>query len=1373
MRRFLHASSVALLAASVAAPALRAQSAGRIPTPCEESEDSPHGRNAALCSAPRNFSLFGFGDNAVAGLSTASPDITFIVAASTPGDRTVMANQLPIYIRGVRAGPGIWSARFFEYHFYQAAARGDWARARESIPSLGNVRGGGYAFATNSRQYGGPDLFTAHDGALGSLYRGAQSGPSGCLNQSRSFVANGLTLLATSDCEATWPDAGWQGSPYLGQDSWVQYQSRVGRGNFTFDFWKVPKSLGDPDRRFIGTSAQTYAASSDHGRENRAAYGNVIPGGRGDPQYEGYPLGLDWYWDAATFDVTSVAKMLLFQIRIVNNSAEVYGAGIDYDSLYVGFQTRWLHAPPGLGRRANVHSLPAFGAVVANELGRTANCDNARFPSGTFGAGCAALTPRVGRGFLAGATGIMYLKSPIGDLRNKKFTQDPSNPFYNPAHPNAGDTLTFNRMSLCGFDCANVQFVPMDTRKAFGTIAAREADALDGRAPTSLTEYDYWHLFKPARGYNQPRVDLTAPRAGGGFNFCVPSGWSYTNRPPNAPAGSDTLFLDDCNPATNTITDLWADTLPDRSINWAFNNTWSGAGPFPLKAGDTTSLVVAIVAAPDSVQFMQLLRDAYDFYQDFYLGPGAPRPIRVVYGTTTGGVAGLNETSVRAHLDYSNVAIPDASIANTVRKLRTAPAGTALARLVELNPWLPDSVERMAGLKGADTIYVFKSCNGGRTFTATQTRGVCPADESRDPTGRAIGTGWLAYAALVRDSTGNFPSTFTDNFVVGGNRYLYSFVTHRPALAFRVIVDDTVGGIPTLAESTYTVLPALLGSLSTNSSAPNVLEVYVPMSTQAGGTPARLTVNVVGPTPLSYHIGSATLVAPLDSTLRYRVFFGDSIHVVNFDNLTRNAPDSTYLYLFRSAQIGFAGTSSAAVRIPRDTLTFRTDLLIGVSGAVAATTSARDSVNGADTIRVTTRVFRVPTAVVAEESTMRPYFASASLTSNFQTPTALAQPGAPPLIFNVVSRSGFSEAFWREPGFSRLRSVGTPTLTYRSHIATGARLGEYGVTWRDTEWGPGAPFTINVLEPSVTEAAVAASLEARVRADSTSVSQETVDIINRSLGTALTTDSLAPLYVPFVLRNYVPDSAGRIVTLAARRSAVPARIVLGTGSDTISVAVPSGQWVPGTPLILIENVDVADTLNGRPRVEGGRLVVRQEPRVTFRELVLGCVEPRASCNPVVGPGATGYVRIRAQQELRLRFFNPYTSESELAFTIEPAQIGRAVVAVTGRDLDRVRVIPNPYVVQSSYEQAVGQNERRLLFSNVPPQGVINIYTAAGALVQRLTWTPEILNGNGDLFWDMRTRENYEIGPGLYIFTVEATGEHRARRRTPGRFIIIR
>jgi hypothetical protein len=1369
-----------------------------IPTPCEESEDSPHGRNEALCQR-RGFDLFGLGDEAVAGLR-AAPDVTFAVTNTSLGDRTAIANELPTYLRGVLAAPTTLSGRFFEYHFYQAAAKGDWERAKAAVPSLENVRGGGFSFATNSQQYGGPDLYQGHDGSAGVLFAGVQSRAGSCLDQSHSFIANGLSLLAISDCEETWAGGVWNGAKYFPLEAYVEYMNSVGRENFAFDFWKLPDDLADPDRPFLGTSAQTYAVSSDHGRETRARFGTVIPGGRGDPELEGYPLGLDWSWDAATFDVTPVARMQLVQVKIINNSAEVYGTGIDYDSLYVGMQTRWLHAPPGSGRRANVHSIPEMGAVVSNELARNADCDNAAFPSGTFGAGCAALNVRIGRGFGAGATGVVYFKSPIGDLRNKLFTRDPSSPFYDPAHPLAGDTLTFNRMSLCGFDCANVQFVPQDTRKAFGTIAAREADALDGRDPTSLTEYDYWHLFKPARGYNQPRVNLTNPRAGGGFNYCVPGDWTYANRPPSAPAGPDTLFLDDCNPTTNTLTALWSDTLPDRSINWAFNNTWSGAGPFPLAAGDTTGFVFAIITAPDSVQFMQLLKDSYDFYLDFYLGPGTPVPPRIRFAAVDSGIAGIGETRVRLFLDYTAAFEADKSIPNTVNKLRTAAPGTELGRLVALNPWLPDSVAQKA-VAIVDTFFIFKSCNGGQTFTATATRGVCPADRAEDATGKTIGTGWQAYATLVRDANGNFPSTFTDAQVTGGQRYLYTLVAHRPALTFTVIDSGVVGGDTTLITREYTVLQAASSALSTNRNAPNVVEIYVPVSAQAGSRSSQVAVTPLGPTPMSYHIAGATVLARIDSAMRYTVFFGDSIKVESRDAITRGRPDSTFIVLYRSARTGFAGGSSTALRRQRDSLVFVADALIPIFGVGAPdTTAVVDTLlprtpgqpTPTDDVRVTTSLYRDFTAVVAQTDAFdftggsftgqvrarEALYASASLSSGFQPQTAIGLPNAPPLLFNVASRSGFADRFWTEPGFTRLRAVGQPTVGDSVQFtATGAGAGEYTFTWRDSEFGPGAPFTINLTDPSRTDSAVTASLEARVRADSTAVDQATVDVINNSLGTSHTTASFVKLYLPFTVRNLATGGAdGRPVTVAALAAQKPASVVLGSGADTVRVSVPADQWVPGTPLILVEDVDVADTTGSGAVVvdANGRIVTHPEKRVTYSRFTIGCQSPRQTCNPVTGTGGTGYVRVRPQQVLHLRFYNPYTAESELAFVIEPPLIGEALTSVRARDLDAVRVVPNPYVVQSSYEQAVGENERRLMFSHVPPQGVINIYTAAGSFVQRITWTPDMLNGTGDLFWDMRTREGYAIGPGLYLFTVQATGSAGdAKRKKPGRFIIIR
>ena len=1392
MRAFARASLSAILALG-AAGALEAQ-VTTIPTPCEEGDDSPYGRVAKLCGARKGFDLFGTGDNAVAALRTVS-NVTYAVANSSIGDRTVMGNELPVYIRGVPSGPTTLSARFFEYHFYQVAARGDYLRARDTtgIASLQNVRGGGYSFATNSTQYGGPDIFTGKDGTAGVLFEGAQSATGSCLDQSHAFLRNGLQLLAISDCPPTWPGYGsgtpvWRGSPYLGADSWAAYQTAVGSANFSFDFWKVPSLLADPDRQFIGTSAQTYAVSTDHGRETRAGYGNVVPGGSGDPRWEGYPLGLDYSWDAMTFNVASVGRIMVVQAKIINNSKEVYGVGIDYDSLFVGMQTRWLHAPPGSGRRASVHSIPERGAVVANELGRTANCDNARFPSGSITGGCGALTNRVGRGFNAGATGIMWLKTPIGDLRNKQFS-DPNSPFYNPANPRVGDTLTFNRMSLCGFDCANVNLVDITSgtrtaERAFGTIAAREKHAIAGRgAPTDLTEYDNWMLFRAARGYEtQYRVDLSNPRAGGGFNFCVPTNWRYTNRPRSATTpGNDTLFLDDCNPVTNELTRLWSDTTPgpSRAINWAFNNTWSGAGPFPLAAGDTTAMVFALITAPDSVSFMALLKDTYDFYQDFYLGPGSPPPVRIQYARADSGIAGLGSARVTLYLDFSQVQRADPSIPRTVQKLRAAPSGTPEGKLVALNPWLPDSITaKAAGV--VDTIFVFKSCNGGRTFTATQTRGVCPADRSLDAAGRAVGTGWRAYSILTRDAAGNFPRTFTDNFVVGGQRYLYVFVSHRRALSFTVLDSGQVGANYTQITRTYTVLDTSTASLTTNRSAPNVVEVYVPVSAQAGASPPRVAATVVGPTPLTYHIATVTAVAPLDSIERYTTYFGDSVRVETYDNQTRGRVDSTVIRLFRNATIAYATGASTARRTFRDTLEFRANSLIPLVGTGVTSASSTVAV-GTDQVVITTSRYVGLSAVVAHTTSGRPYYAApVPATGTFQPATALALDSAPPLLFNFNSRTGFFESFWTEPGFTRLRTVGNPSIGLISSrtVQTGVGAGEYAFTWRSGEYGPGSPFRISLTDAASAEAAVAASIASRAKADSTSISQATVDIINRSLGTTLTTDSLVKLYLPFTGENLADLAEGRPLIFAARRSQLTNynRLTLGSGIDTISVDRPDDSWIPGMPLIVIEDVRVADsTAAGRPVEDaGGNLVTSLIPRVTFSALVLGCSAPRDTCNPVAGTGATGHTNVRPQQEFRVRYYNPFTAESQFAFVIEPALTGMALASSGSGSLNDVKVVPNPYIVRSSFEQGQGTEARRLLFTHVPPQGRIRIFTVSGAFVQELRWTPEMLNGNGDLFWDMRTRENQEVGPGLYLFTIESTGPGGgAKRKLPGKFIIIR
>jgi hypothetical protein len=132
--------------------------------------------------------------------------------------------------------------------------------------------------------------------------------------------------------------------------------------------------------------------------------------------------------------------------------------------------------------------------------------------------------------------------------------------------------------------------------------------------------------------------------------------------------------------------------------------------------------------------------------------------------------------------------------------------------------------------------------------------------------------------------------------------------------------------------------------------------------------------------------------------------------------------------------------------------------------------------------------------------------------------------------------------------------------------------------------------------------------------------------------------------------------------------------------------------------------------------------------------------------------------------------------------VTPDIAGSQVAALTDGDLSLIGVAPNPYVMFSQYEQV--NNVKRLMFTGLPSRGTLRIYTASGQFVQQLNWTDADLERNctatvnttacqstGDLAWDMRTREDLEIGPGFYIFVV-STDVGGGKKEKLGKFVVI-
>lgn len=96
-------------------------------------------------------------------------------------------------------------------------------------------------------------------------------------------------------------------------------------------------------------------------------------------------------------------------------------------------------------------------------------------------------------------------------------------------------------------------------------------------------------------------------------------------------------------------------------------------------------------------------------------------------------------------------------------------------------------------------------------------------------------------------------------------------------------------------------------------------------------------------------------------------------------------------------------------------------------------------------------------------------------------------------------------------------------------------------------------------------------------------------------------------------------------------------------------------------------------------------------------------------------------------------------------------------AVTESDLDRIKVVPNPYMSANKWEQGLpglttGRGERRIDFIHLPPKCTIRIYTAYGELVKTIEHESPMLDGSES--WNLLSKDDREIAFGVYIYHIE-------------------
>ncbi|MBK7379889.1 MAG: hypothetical protein IPJ03_12935 [Ignavibacteriales bacterium] len=93
------------------------------------------------------------------------------------------------------------------------------------------------------------------------------------------------------------------------------------------------------------------------------------------------------------------------------------------------------------------------------------------------------------------------------------------------------------------------------------------------------------------------------------------------------------------------------------------------------------------------------------------------------------------------------------------------------------------------------------------------------------------------------------------------------------------------------------------------------------------------------------------------------------------------------------------------------------------------------------------------------------------------------------------------------------------------------------------------------------------------------------------------------------------------------------------------------------------------------------------------------------------------------------------------------------------DLDKIGVVPNPYITSNSWERRnlnqTGRGERRIDFINLPAECTIRIYTVAGALVKTLYKNTSATEGA--ISWNLVSEDGMDIAYGLYVYHVDAPG----------------
>jgi len=143
----------------------------------------------------------------------------------------------------------------------------------------------------------------------------------------------------------------------------------------------------------------------------------------------------------------------------------------------------------------------------------------------------------------------------------------------------------------------------------------------------------------------------------------------------------------------------------------------------------------------------------------------------------------------------------------------------------------------------------------------------------------------------------------------------------------------------------------------------------------------------------------------------------------------------------------------------------------------------------------------------------------------------------------------------------------------------------------------------------------------------------------------------------------------------------------------------------------------------------------------------------------------------AGDTLDIKTVKPFTSNDVFEFEMMEENTARVNPDTAKNELDNVFVFPNPYRVSNPLElpttESRPQQNRELHFRNVPAKCTIRIFDVSGFLVDTIEVDNNISDGN--VIWDMQTKDELELAYGVYLYHIKAPGIGE----TTGKFAVIK